>query len=1042
MPTELGLAAGTSSTSAAVREETFSDISLAPSAMPSPFPGSSHSSNTGDGAMQMQMNPLEDLDAFGQGGGISQGHHGGQTAGGGGGFSGGSGGGGNTATEMLINQASSITANFQQALPAVASTVFSHFSNYLKGGQQPHSSHDHNQPQQMHPVGGIDGGVNQPPQYVSPLDDIYHQQMSNPTESVNQMPLFISPQDAPGPAKSPAQGPPMTTTTGAGNTYRIGGQRKKTYAPPPVQGFTSQAPVNFTPGYDPTMPIQSGTATPLPPMVGESVQATVSSPPPPPRPSSSVPQQTMESVPNINPPPSLTSAAAPPNLQPTTVMPSTASMFMPPPPPVMAEPIQPPQPQSFFQTPPPPPPSQLSQQPVEAEKSKSFISSFFNPNSILDRLQGKSPQPTYDNVQQQPGAGVGGGGYENFGGIATGQTFSQPPMAFPPNQMFNPNPIQAPPSVVAEGSAIPGAMGLFNPPPPQSAMSSSSVTPISSVFNQQQPPTSTTPAAVAPPMMMMTSLPSAAATPELPPPMQEPPRAAGSGGGYRMNKSSRLAYANPNLIAQSSTTSGFMAAATNPGQVPPPTQWFNPGGNVNVASVPDVAQTGTAIPWAAGGGGAIPQQLATIPQKESVVNPSPPQTTNFFAPPDVATQQVQQQMPTIPNIPTLPPAVQEQPPPPMIFNPIVVTAQQEEVKVSNSTPDLVVQPSVITPSPSSSSVMEGVNQEMVQSFFNPVGTKEDVVEFTQSVGQINLMTPPTTIFTPDLIVPPSTTPAIPPIVPNVVTPVPSSAFFDNAFSQNNNATVPVTSQSSGGEQQQTATAFQPVNFFNAFNNPTPQPPSIINEPAAFPPLPNAAMAFEPTQTTITPGQGMTTTMDNNANVAASELSNSLWSDKNANFTAAATPSEGGVGGEISAILPTDSSFLDEASTRAVRDEQSQQDATEDFLSSFERGGEDINSKFFDSPPEVQPTDPIANPNFFKSFMKAKFSANKFGEDLNDQSVVVEPPSHADDSSVSCASFPSFDQSSAQLGNVTEAGFQVSGGEGRGGECLVVCLVNE
>lgn len=1039
-PAELGLA----TSSAAIgggggREETFSDISLAPStmAMSSPFV-SSHV----DAPMQMSpLNPLEDLDAFGGSSSQGQGYDGGHSVGGGGGGAAFGGGGGNTATEMLINQASSITANFQQALPAVASTVFSHFSNYLKGGVQPQEAaaapaqHYHQQG-----VGaGYDGGMSSPPQpqYVSPLDDIYHQQMSNPTESVNQMPLFISPQDAPSASPGVVQLPPAG---GAQNTYRIGGQKKKTYAPPPIQGFTSQAPGSFTPGYDPTMPIQSGAPVmpPLPPMPGgESAQQY--------RPPSVPQEQFTESGAQVTPspqPPALAVPSVPP------------PMFIPPMPEQPAFTANQPEVQPWFQ-------SQMNQPPPEQEKGGKFsLTSFFTSNPILDRLQGKSPT-------QQETVAAAPQGQSGYGGVGMGPSMNNQPTQIqgtlqPINtQMFNTSPIPSggvpsnPMAANESSNAVP--MTFFTPPtsamqPPAFDSSASAAAPVFS-----------------PPPMMATTA---------PPQLQEPPKAMGlggsgiSGGGYRLNKS-RPAYANPNLIAQSNTTSGFTApsAPDQMGQVPPPTQWFNP-------AAPDV------VPGTAQWGAGPAQNQQTIAQEPIAQQPPPPQAIHT---PDVSNQMVTPTTTTIiPNVSQQVPLFPAMPPQTTVFNPIV-TEQQEATMINNS-PDLIVPPTnvemgekVESPAPfdalqegmadvvnltPNSDALQAAAVEMISlikateaapGIFNPVMHQNQQPMFFNPVTQHEM---PVSSSTPDLIVPPPPPSAAlsPPkvnhnffnqedkassgseVVNAAVAPVappPTAMFFENAFSQQSG---PVSSPIQNNESH--PALFQPVNFFNVFSNPPqPQQPPPVNEtiPQSVPVIPSSPlqMAFEPSPLPP-PTSKATLNLDSNANVTSSAMSSvenssvdnynkpghdSLWSDDNANFIVAAAVQRevAPVGGPAAA---SDSFF--EASTTAVRDEQSQ--CQEDFLSSFEKGGDDLHAKFFDSPPEVQPTDPIANPNFFKSFMKAKLNANssRLGEDGNDQSMLVEPRSH-DDSSIS--SFPSFDQSSVQLANVTDSGFQVS----RGGE---------
>lgn len=1070
----------------AIREETFSDISLAPSTMASPFVGG----GGGDQApLQMhQTNPLEDLDAFGQGGpsiiggmsGGGQGYDQGQS-----GSSYTSGGGGNTATEMLINQASSITANFQQALPAVASTVFSHFSNYLKGATpQPKPQETQMQNPQGFSGAGFDGGINQPPQYASPLDDIYHQQMSNPTESVNQMPLFISPEDAP----TPGQMPP-TTAAGATaqNTYRIGGQKKKTYAPPPIQGFSTQTPGTFTPGYDPTAPIQSGAPVmpPLPPMPGQSQIAPQVTP---------IPQRP-PSVPQMQPPEIASNPGAGITPAPTPTAPTMTPtpMFMPPQ--TMEQPGFPPlppqnepqayqqdqQPQhSFFQpptgyaTPAFPNPHPTSQYNPEPEKSKFSLTSFFTSNPIIDRLQGKSPNQYEGNTAAQQGYQANEGAYQQFAGIGVGsnappQTQQSPMPTINPN-VFNTSPLQAPPMAA---SSVPTLHPGENPPMnPNSAMGS--------FFNPQQQQQS----AIQPPMVPQSpSFPAAAtgfnppqpsmnpptqAATSRPPPMQEPPKAISSGasapGGYRMTKS-RPAYANPNLIAQSHTTSGFMAMDRIGESPPAPTQWFNPAGAVTPA--PEVAPQQSQNFFTPGA--IAPNEVKPeVPPPTQWFNPigsvapapklapPTPQMSSFFTPGAPATPtEVKQEISTPPPTPideNIPQAPLQMPfvpvtPQPMLFNPGMINTQ--EVTVTSSTPDLIVPPS------QGPAKEDGNNQE--QSFFTPTEIQDPIQKDVMEQPS----PPPTSGFTPNPT-PTSSAPAV-----AQLNPIPSSNFFDSASfggpqqPQKEENVQSVTFANLSNEQQNalptTTAMFQPVNFFNAFSTqPTPQQlgtkEAMINEQlhsnqsegksSVFQPQPTSSTpTLEPLATMLGTFEPATLPMDNNANniltsavestgqqqeintevITAGQgevpvTGGNFWSerDDNANIVASEILSPP----SVATTAHSDSFF--NVSTTAVRADET---LDEDFLSSFEKVD---NSKFFDSPPDVQPTDPIANPNFFKSFMKAKFNATLMDE-FNDQSLVVEPPSH-DDSSISLSSYPSFDQSSsAPMGSVTDSGFQVSGG---------------
>lgn len=928
--------------------DTFSDISLAPSTTTSTF--------VADTPVQLQtLNPLEDLDAFGSQGGsvaILGGHEGGL----GGGDGGGGMGGGNTATEMLINQASSITANFQQALPAVASTVFSHFSNYLKGGTQPNHSYakppEHHHYDAMSMAGGIPQQQQQlqPQQYISPLDDIYQQQMSNPTESVNQMPLFISPQDAPSqPAPSS-----VAPSTGTQNTYRIGGLKKKSYAPPPIQGFSAQGPGNFTPGYDPTMPPMQSAAPLMPPMAPGKEGSFATAPPPHPVISSSPALPLPQRPPSVNQPPEMFSQQQP-SANPSPVPPP--AMFIPPP----AQQQQVDQSynqqqqqtvQSFFQQPQPQPSYEPPKSNPEPEKSKFSISSFFSSsNPIMDRLQGK-PQTSSDQQGQD---------YSGFGGIGLGQELSQsavvpqsqPPVAFNP-QFFNPNPIQVPAGVAQSSSGggfinPPLAYGnpTPTPPPGQQQFATPMQLPPSGPFNP-----------VPPPLM----------TPTAPPPMQEPPKIQSS-GSYRMNKTSRPAYANPNLIAQSNTTSGFVVSdRTHPGQVPPPTQWFNPTAAAQTP-VPDVAQT------------------------SAVMEP-----VNLMAPPITSTFPSVQ---TIPDIPV--------PPVTAMFTPLKVVEQVPVI--ASSTPDLVVpsmpqqesgqqgfvasffnqevnpmQPDVAAIPPPSTSVATPLREPQPMLFTPMVGQTEapQLPPLPENAFHQNYFVP--TVNSPEVIEPKdigfnaNVLPQSDPVVPGV-----PPSFFDSAFGGNSQGAQMATTAHQAND------SFQPVNFFNAFNA-----PSVGAVPQI---IPQDAPVARQEQTTTTVFQ-----LDDNANMTPNmPITADLWTDNNANVNSAPATAQ------ASMVAST---------------EQSE----DDFLSSFEKVEvDDLNAKFFDSPPDVKPTDPIANPNFFQSFMKAKFNAEKLGDEFNDQSLVVEPPSH-DDSSISCASFPSFDQSSALLGNVTESGFQVSEGE--------------
>ncbi|XP_059611672.1 mucin-2 [Phlebotomus argentipes] len=185
-----------------VATEAFSDISLEPTA---------EQQGSFLGASEPQLyNPLQGIDPYGsnakppsvQGG------------------------------ESLFNplaQAAQLKESLQH-IPSVASTVFSTFSSILKGGE--------GAPGQQESTG------DPPPNtYKSPLDAIYEQQVLNPAEQSQASPLLFSPEDPSIPAFSHGQAPPPAG--GSTNTFRLGGNKKKIYAPVPglSSGGFSQAEV-------------------------------------------------------------------------------------------------------------------------------------------------------------------------------------------------------------------------------------------------------------------------------------------------------------------------------------------------------------------------------------------------------------------------------------------------------------------------------------------------------------------------------------------------------------------------------------------------------------------------------------------------------------------------------------------------------------------------------------------------------------------------------------------------------------------------------
>ncbi|XP_055678694.1 mucin-5AC isoform X2 [Lutzomyia longipalpis] len=164
-----------------------------------------------------------------------------------------------------------------QHIPSVASTVFSTFSSILKG-----TAGEYSQQQQQSEGPPVQESIQQDfsqSAYKSPLDAIYEQQVlsqtsQNPVEQPQASPLLFSPEDPTIPAFSTAHAPPPSS--GSSNTFRLGGSKKKTYAP--VPGLSSGAG-NFVPQETPSFPQQNLPPLPIP---GQNIEQQKSSVTPPP----------------------------------------------------------------------------------------------------------------------------------------------------------------------------------------------------------------------------------------------------------------------------------------------------------------------------------------------------------------------------------------------------------------------------------------------------------------------------------------------------------------------------------------------------------------------------------------------------------------------------------------------------------------------------------------------------------------------------------------------------------------------------------------
>ncbi|KAG4074829.1 hypothetical protein HA402_014383 [Bradysia odoriphaga] len=150
-----------------------------------------------------------------------------------------------------LTQATHLTASLSQ-LPSVASSVFSSFSNILKGNSPtPNISTEQQQQSQQH----IDP-YNAPP--VPTLGNVpfVNSTLAYPSEEPSvpaAIPTFYSPSDPAFPPPAPTLSPPPANTS-SGNAYRLTTKRK-TYAPAPGLTFQDNQPVaSAFPSYAPPLP--------------------------------------------------------------------------------------------------------------------------------------------------------------------------------------------------------------------------------------------------------------------------------------------------------------------------------------------------------------------------------------------------------------------------------------------------------------------------------------------------------------------------------------------------------------------------------------------------------------------------------------------------------------------------------------------------------------------------------------------------------------------------------------------------------------------
>ncbi|XP_037045786.1 uncharacterized protein LOC119081136 isoform X2 [Bradysia coprophila] len=149
-----------------------------------------------------------------------------------------------------LTQATQLTASLSQ-LPSVASSVFSSFSNILRGtSPTPNISTEQQQPQQH-----IDP-YNAPP--VPTLGNVpfVNSSLAYPSEEPAVppvIPTFYSPTDPAFPPPAPTLSPPPANTS-SGNAYRLTTKRK-TYAPAPGLTYQDNQPVaSAFPSYAPPLP--------------------------------------------------------------------------------------------------------------------------------------------------------------------------------------------------------------------------------------------------------------------------------------------------------------------------------------------------------------------------------------------------------------------------------------------------------------------------------------------------------------------------------------------------------------------------------------------------------------------------------------------------------------------------------------------------------------------------------------------------------------------------------------------------------------------
>lgn len=887
-------------------------------------------------------------------------------------------------SDSILSQASNLTASFQQTLPTVASTVFSTFSNILKGaaGQDMPSAESNVDTSSINP------SIHQ--QYSSPLDELYNYQMSHPNqvESVSQTPLFISPQDVPNPNQTVQSSVPQSGQ----NTFRLGGQKKKIYAP---------------------VPGLSTSANQASPMTMQNVPPTIN------------PQQQELQDP---PQPSFYQQSFPEQIQrpPSVHMATPTAPEMPPYPDLSYE-IGFPQPQEFRQFSEPPS--------TQSSQSKFSLSSFFA-TPLLERFQGKQePQ------KQQPEFFTPPVPYQN-----PQPSFGQTPLA-PQVQTFpNPGQFNMTPSV-------PNPPGFFQP--------------------NVQPMPSITPPAQIPFGVGSTPPPAVTQNPPLISASAVPPKVASTGSGYRMNKG-RPVYAKPNLIAESNTNAGMFVAG-NPANNPPPegVSFFNPVQSKSVQDEGDnqiIGQPLASVSPQPPPAFFNPQAtraseddnsknavgLGLNPVSLPVVSNQPP-TGGIFQP---QSQGVENQTMVPPfSVDTIPPAQRI---PAEFFK-----GQDVESTRNNENSQMSVNPNV------DFLKTESVQQSTTAttpafSFFNPPPVSQSFLPpNTVNVQETPMIPPPSIAVCPKPptsgFINPKSTVSKPEQKPTVETIVQSKVeAIPTYFTPGPNPTPqvqylnPVTSsevrpnQNPGIDmnQNQTNVSFfnpqmvdqgiTPVSFFNpdTFNQPIKPYPDMENKVQVFNPV--------PLQSEETTDQGVPSKIESSVQKISIFTSTTEEVKRVDPKTAdelcprksyPATPLDVNANRSVlndtleDKIVPQSQNWPE-----TNRNEDSQNVSTfftpanitssEDFFNNNAGVGEakasEDHSSFFDSPPDLKPSDTLVNQSLFQNFMKAKLSATLLEDDQKqDNSLLVENPSR-DDTSYSVSSFPSFDQS-----NYAEVTSQVS-----------------